>query len=630
MDDLDIGATITGLAAGQKVFNRYTLTHILGRGGMGVVWRAHDDKLERDIALKFLPEVMMGDKLALAELKRETRRSLELTHSHIVRIYDFVEDARTAAIAMEYIAGDTLTNARVERPGHCYDPADLRGWVTQLCSALEYAHTKAKVVHRDLKPANLMIDAAGDLKVTDFGIASSIADSVSRVSREAGSSGTPVYMSPQQMMGEKPSVADDVYALGATLYDLLTGKPPFYSGNIIIQVQNKVPPSLAERRAELEVTGAVIPAAWEETIAACLAKEAADRPQSAAELTERLELGSSPKVERRTPNLQRPTSSESPGPTRPGPESDSRSETTNPRSRIPAMAGIAAGLVILGLAGWYFGLHVPEQKRLAEIARLERTGQELEAVRLAVDREELHPNVNPKKKPHFTIPGLNLEMRHIEAGSFQMGSANSNQSDERPVTQARITKAYWLGATEVTQGQWEAVMGNNPSNFGGSNLPVERVSYDDALSFCRKLTERERSAGRLPEGYVYTLPTEAQWEYACRAGTTGDYAGSLDAMGWYTSNSADSTEPVGTKQANAWGLYDMHGNVWEWCLDWEGDYPGGNVTDPIGASSGSNRVNRGGSWLYSADNCRSAYRDGSDPGFRGNDLGFRLALSSVR
>ena len=173
-------------------------------------------------------------------------------------------------------------------------------------------------------------------------------------------------------------------------------------------------------------------------------------------------------------------------------------------------------------------------------------------------------------------------------------------------------------------------MGSNPSQFKGSDRPVEHVSYDDALEFCRKLTARERAAGRLPSGYEYTLPTEAQWEYACCAGTSGDYAGSLDSMGWYDGNSGGQTHPVAQKQPNAWGLYDMHGNVWEWCRDWyAGSLPGGTVRDPVGPSSGSFRVRRGGSWSLAASICRSANRSRFGPGRRGISLGFRLALSSV-
>jgi formylglycine-generating enzyme required for sulfatase activity len=179
----------------------------------------------------------------------------------------------------------------------------------------------------------------------------------------------------------------------------------------------------------------------------------------------------------------------------------------------------------------------------------------------------------------------------------------------------------------VTQAQWTAVMGSNPSRFTGASLPVEQVSWSEAMDFCRKLTERERAAGRLPEGYEYTLPTEAQWEYACRAGTTGPAGGKLNEIAWYAENSANTTHPVGQKRSNAWGLFDMHGNVWEWCRDWFGRYPGENVTDFAGPASGSQRVTRGGGWCFVARNCRSARRSPELPAARHSFVGFRVALS---
>jgi hypothetical protein len=263
---------------------------------MGVVWLALDGELEREVALKFLPEVVALDPEAVADLKRETRRNLNLTHANIVRIYDFVADHRAAAISMEYVDGATLSALKLDKPARVFTTAEIRSWLGQLTEALTYAHTRGKVVHRDLKPANLMITQEGELKITDFGIARGISDSVSRVSAQAGTSGTPLYMSPQQMLGEKPAVTDDVYSLGAMLYELLTGKPPFYSGNVVLQVQTKSPPSLDERRRELEVTGETVPAHWEQAIAACLAKDSRDRPQSVAELGQRLGLHGSPVV----------------------------------------------------------------------------------------------------------------------------------------------------------------------------------------------------------------------------------------------------------------------------------------------------------------------------------------------
>jgi len=156
---------------------------------------------------------------------------------------------------------------------------------------------------------------------------------------------------------------------------------------------------------------------------------------------------------------------------------------------------------------------------------------------------------------------------------------------------------------------------------------VETVSWDEAMAFCRKLTERERAAGRLPAGHSYTLPTEAQREYACRAGTTGRYAGELNAIAWFSGNSDEKAQPVARKQPNAWGFYDLQGNIWEWCRDWYGHYPSEPVTDPTGPANGSQRVYRGGAWFHSADLCRSAYRYRMEPSYRGSLLGFRIALT---
>ncbi len=247
-----------------------------------------------------------------------------------------------------------------------------------------------------------------------------------------------------------------------------------------------------------------------------------------------------------------------------------------------------------------------------------------EKVRVSSKLEALLEGEPSEKGEARTLSELGLTLIGIPAGSFTMGDASDG-----PAHSVTLSRGFWLGKTEVTQGQWDAIMGANPSYFKGANLPVEQVSWDDCMSFCEKLTSRERAAGRLPSGYRYTLPSEAQWEYACRAGTTGDYAGSLVAMAWYEDNSGQTTHAVSGKQANAWGFHDMHGNVWELCSDWYGDYPSSNVTDPTGAASGSYRVNRGGGWVLSASNCRSAKRGRISPGVGFNFLGFRLALSPI-
>lgn len=220
----------------------------------------------------------------------------------------------------------------------------------------------------------------------------------------------------------------------------------------------------------------------------------------------------------------------------------------------------------------------------------------------------------------------------IAPGSFLMGSPLSEEGRDGGEAQhmVTLTQGFWLSDHEVTQEEYEAVMGGNPSHFKGEpSRPVEMVTWHDAVMYCEMLTEREREAGRLPPGYLYRLPTEAEWEYSARAGTTGARHGELDAIAWWDGNSGDETHPVKQKAANAWGLYDMMGNVWEWCSDWYGEYPTAGVTDPNGPSMGSIRVFRGSSWSNEGKVARSAFRNGLDPGGRGYNLGFRPALSST-
>ncbi len=217
---------------------------------------------------------------------------------------------------------------------------------------------------------------------------------------------------------------------------------------------------------------------------------------------------------------------------------------------------------------------------------------------------------------------LGMAFKLIPGGKFRMGEGKESHD-------VTITRPYYLGVFQVMQEQYQRVMGNNPSSFNGAENPVEQVSWDDAVSFCKKLSEvpAEKSAGR-----VYRLPTEAEWEYACRAGTTttycfGDSVSQLDDYAWYMNNSGETTHAVGLKKPNAFGLYDMHGNVWEWCQDWYGGYPSGALIDPRGPSGGSNRVGRGGCWGGGAALCRSAFRSSFDPTERSVSFGFRAALN---
>lgn len=275
---------MNSLVAGQTIgAGRYQLVRELGRGGMGIVWLAHDLRLGEEVALKFVPEAIAHDSAALEDMRRETLKSRRLSHPSIIRIHDLNEFPDEAPfISMEYVQGTTLAELKARQSQRLLDWNYLKPLVSQLCDALDYAH-RQKVVHRDLKPGNVMVDEQGNLKLADFGLAATAAESMTRLSRDLGSSGTPVYMSPQQMQSQAPKVADDIYALGASLYELLTSKPPFYTGDIYRQVLDAPVVPIAERLADLELQNEVPPDVAA-VVMACLAKKPEDRPQSVADV----------------------------------------------------------------------------------------------------------------------------------------------------------------------------------------------------------------------------------------------------------------------------------------------------------------------------------------------------------
>lgn len=225
----------------------------------------------------------------------------------------------------------------------------------------------------------------------------------------------------------------------------------------------------------------------------------------------------------------------------------------------------------------------------------------------------------------LTVNGIKYNMVWVDGGTFRMGATSeqgSEISDEKPVHSVTLS-GYYIGKTEVTQALWQAVMGSNPSYFEGDDLPVEQVSWDDCQEFIRKLNSLT--------GQNFRLPTEAEWEFACRGGNNSrgyKYSGSnyIDNVAWYDGNSGDKTHPVATKSPNELGIYDMSGNVWEWCADWYGDYSSGRQTNPKGPYGGSYRVYRGGGWFINAGICRSSDRYYYNPAYRYNILGLRLAL----
>ena len=271
---------------GQRIAGRYILKRLLGRGGMSVVWLAWDSKVEHEIALKFLAGELWGDKGALERLRMETKRSLQLTHPNIVRIYDFIHEPRHAAIAMEYVDGWSLWALRVDRPQKRYRIEEIFPWVQQLCSALDYAHNHVGIVHCDLKPSNLMLNSRGFLKVTDFGLAQRVRGINLRT--ENLIIGTDGFMSPQRAQGLEISLLDDIYSLGATIFDLLTGSPPLEKIEDADDLARWKAPKMNER-LNLRDGGEEISPVWEDTVAACLDPLPSRRPQSAEAVLRLLE-----------------------------------------------------------------------------------------------------------------------------------------------------------------------------------------------------------------------------------------------------------------------------------------------------------------------------------------------------
>jgi formylglycine-generating enzyme required for sulfatase activity/GTPase SAR1 family protein len=284
-----------------------------------------------------------------------------------------------------------------------------------------------------------------------------------------------------------------------------------------------------------------------------------------------------------------------------------------------------------------------QAKRQAEEAQRLAKEQTLAKARTGV-AETLNTALQTKKS--FIIESLNLEMRPIPAGTFTMGSSKDDLGRSPFDVQRRVTlsRPFFIGATEVTQGQWKAIMGTNPSHFqnAGDNAPVERVTWFEAVEFCKKITKREHSAGRLPDGFIYTLPTEAQWEYACRAGTTTQFNTGAELTSKLANFQDEpsrggsengvyrkTTTPVKSFAPNAWGLYDMHGNVAEWCLDVYVLPSAEALTDPVGVGTPDARILRGGAWDSIAMRCRSAAYQDFVASFPNKSVGFRLALVFV-
>ena len=637
---------------GMLIGDRYRIETLLGEGGMGRVFLATDLELgEKPFALKFLPQELSRDPAALQDLRREMQIAMQLNDDHIVRLFNFETVEGYRFLKMEYVDGPTLADLlfRKREQGATFTVDELLPLVRQICSALEYAHGR-QVVHRDLKPGNVMVNSRGEAKLMDLGIARVVQDTMSRVSNRPRT-GTLVYMSPEQHRGDRAiDGRSDLYSLGCTVYELLSGRPPFFEGNLAYQHLSQSPEPLRS-----------VPAWVNEAVLRALAKDPDDRFGSAMEFYEELTGG---------PARKREAAREKEAAEARAREAAQRAAAEKAKAEEEARR--AAKAKARKEAAQRAGEKAKREaaQRAAERARREAKEDARRKREPKVYTEWPFDAREAKRRQQETAEALGLPVETevdlgkgakmacvlIPAGKFLMGSPEAEEERSNNETQHRvsISKPFYVGKYQVTQTQWEAVTGENPSHFKGEQNPVEKVSWDDCQEFIKKLNARvgsarlsafsgasEERAEARTTSLDFALPTEAQWEYACRAGTetpfhTGqtlstdeaNYDGNFPYRAGAKGESRKETISVGTLAGNAWGLYDMHGNVWGWCQDWYRNYPDGEVVDPTGPEEGSLRVRRGGSWGNDARDCRSACRHWHTPDYRNDNLGCRLLLRS--
>jgi formylglycine-generating enzyme required for sulfatase activity len=598
----------------QDLFPKLEILELIACGGMGAVYKTRQPQLDRFAALKILPPAAGKDPEYAERFRREARAMAQLNHPGMVGIYDFGQAGEYFFLLMEHVDGFTLHEMI---RGGTLEKSRMFSVFAQVCEGLAYAHEKG-VVHLDIKPGNIMLDRNGYAKILDFGLASLRKGTEIDGAKE--DMGTPDYAAPERYgTGGTVDHRADIYSLGVVLYEMLIGDVP---GKAYFDVS-----------AQTDVDPAI-----DKVIETCLAAD----PQRRYADVEQLARAVAEVEHSERAGSGRKKKKASVAPPARDLAAEKRRQAAGGSIRkwlfllvaVPLL--VAAGVYVLkdkvelevrkkGAAGETSGA-AGEDKMPGE----QQDGNLPAGVAVASgDGEQTNLSGQgegpPASEKTFTN-GIGMSMIWVSPGSFRMGDLSGQRPNEMPVREIRLS-GYYLAATEITAEKWRAVMGGKPVDAQEAQYPRDRVDWKSAMDFCEQLTRMEDSAGRLPAGYLYALPTEAQWEYACRAGTEGDFAGDLEALAWYEDNSDGGTHPVAGKQPNAWGFFDMHGNLSEWCWDrYTESYPEDLIEDPYGPNLGRLRVLRGGSWKSEKGRCRSASRTANSKNFLGEDVGFRVCL----
>ncbi len=680
---------VPGLGAGSLLTGRYRLERRLGKGGMAEVWAATDEKLNRRVAIKTIPAIVMEDRRLRRALEDEAKLVMDLHHERVRAVHTLEEDPAVGNyVVMELVEGLSLDDALADRDGGKLTAEEAAEVGRQVCEAVEYAHGKG-VIHRDLKPKNLFLqgvtaaDVAKPLdpkrirvKVMDFGLGVRVRDSVvSRSGISAETSGTLAYMSPEQVNGDDPSLSMDVYSLGATLYELLTGKPPFSGGDVPGQILRKPAPRVTDA-----------PSWIADAVAECLEKDASKRPPSMKESAKRLDPAAAvlkpPQQPRATatassppPPVARqfarevtsPRVSPPPPPAAPHPQPQAaappprlprpaaepeyvRPSTPAPAPSTPSSGGNirvwlgGAALVVaigLGVAVMIPGPE-PSQQSTASLTStpelvlptatatavpapaMSATPERRVQTLLASEPEPTVTEPTPAPRRATSSALADLKWARIPGGTFQMGCSSGDAAcddDEKPSHQVTVGP-FAMTTTEVTvaaYGRFASV----PSGQADADHPVVNVDWNDAKAFCTW------AGGR--------LPSEAEWEYAARGGLDGrmyPWGNSLshDEANYSGTGGRDrwsGTSPVASFAPNRYGIYDMAGNVWEWVEDVFASYSGAPSDGSARTSGGDRRVLRGGSWDDGPWLLRVANRNKSDTETRPGRRGFRCSRDAT-